>query len=199
MTEDFSAGWDVLDTALRALATVTSGVAAQDWTLPTPCAQWNATQLLQHAAGDQLAWVSAITGGPPPAENPFTPSGHLADPPAIVVGQACQAAAGAWETVPHGDGQVPTPLPQGPMPASLAAAACALDAGVHAWDLAVATGQPSPLTPGLAAELHAAARQIVEPLRGFAYEPALPPEPDDDEVAALIRYLGRRPDWKAAG
>jgi hypothetical protein len=85
------------------------------------------------------------------------------------------------------------------MPASLAAAACALDAGVHAWDLAVATGQPSPLAPGLAAELHAAARQIVEPLRGFAYEPALPPEPDDDEVAALIRSLGRRPDWKAAG
>jgi hypothetical protein len=65
----------------------------------------------------------------------------------------------------------------------------------HAWDLAVATGQPSPLTPALAKPLHAAANEIVEPLRGFAYAPVLDPQPGDDDIAALLRYLGRRPDW----
>jgi hypothetical protein len=45
----------------------------------------------------------------------------------------------------------PTPFPPVPqLPAQLAAAACALDAAVHAWDIAVATGQPSPLTAELA-------------------------------------------------
>ncbi|GAA0924646.1 hypothetical protein GCM10009558_036890 [Virgisporangium aurantiacum] len=89
---------------------------------------------------------------------------------------------------------MPTPLPQGALPAWLAAGACALDAGVHAWDIAVATGQPSPLTPELAGPLMVAARAIVEPLRAYgAYAPALPAADGDDEVAALLRYLGRKP------
>ncbi|MEU8824965.1 hypothetical protein [Streptomyces sp. NPDC048636] len=73
-----------------------------------------------------------------------------------------------------------------------------LDAAVHAWDMAVATGQPSPLTTELARPLLAAARQLAEPLRGFAFGPELPAEEGDDEVAALLRYLGRRPDWSPA-
>ena len=40
---------------------------------------------------------------------------------------------------------------------------------------------------------------IVEPLRAFgAYAPALEAEDGDDDVAALLRHLGRRPDWRAA-
>ena len=191
-------GWDVLDTALQALGAVTGGVATQDWHQPTPCEQWNVLQVLQHATGDQLAWASAITGAPGPAENPFTPSGHLDDTPLAVVERAWLAAGEAWANVSREDATVPTPLPQGPMPAYVAAGACALDAAIHAWDIAVATGQPSPLTAALAKPLHAAASQIVEPLRGFAYAPALTPAPGDDETAALLRYLGRQPGWKAA-
>lgn len=197
MTNRPSTGWDILDTALAALGTVTGGIAAQDWDLPTPCEQWNVTQVLQHATGDQLAWASAITGGPGPAENPFTPSGSLNEAPAAMVDQAWQAAARAWARVNRDDAAVPTPLPQGLMPASLASGACALDAAIHAWDLAVASGQPSPLTVALAEALHPAASQIVEPLRGFAYAAALSPGPGDDEAAALLRYLGRSPGWKA--
>jgi uncharacterized protein (TIGR03086 family) len=197
MTSRPSTGWDILDTALEALAAVTGGIAAQDWDLPTPCEQWNVTQVLQHATGDQLAWASAITGQPGPAENPFTPSGSLNEAPVAMVDQAWQAAAQAWTRVNRDDAAVPTPLPQGPMPASLASGACALDAAIHAWDLAVATGQPSPLTVALAEALHPAASQIVEPLRGIAYAAALSPGPGDDQAAALLRYLGRPSGWKA--
>jgi uncharacterized protein (TIGR03086 family) len=198
VTDATSTGWGVLDTALRVLATVASDISDKNWTQPTPCGDWNVTQLFQHAVGDQLAWASAITVGPPPAEDPFTPSGQLHDTPAAMLDQARAAAVQAWQGVEPGTVKVPTPLPLGSLPAAVAAAACALDAGVHAWDLAMATGQESPLTNELAAELHAAATQVVEPLRGFAYEPALLPEDSDDTVAALLRYLGRRPDWKAA-
>jgi hypothetical protein len=66
----------------------------------------------------------------------------------------------------------------------------------HAWDIAVATGQPSPLTPELAGPLLDAARTIVEPLRGWgAYAPELAAEPGDGPVEALLRYLGRDPRW----
>ena len=75
---------------------------------------------------------------------------------------------------------------------------------MHARDIGVATGQPSPLSKVLAQALLAVARAIVEPLRAYgAYAPAIPAEAVDatdatGPVAELLRYLGRRPDWKPA-
>jgi uncharacterized protein (TIGR03086 family) len=120
---------------------------------------------------------------------------------AEVVGDQVAAlddSARAWATVDDDAEQVPVPLPQGPMPAWLAAGACALDAAVHAWDIAVATGRPSPLTPEMAVPLMEVATRIVEPLRAYgAYAPAIETGDDagDDAgaVAALLAYLGRRP------
>jgi len=81
-------------------------------------------------------------------------------------------------------------------PALLGVGACALDAAVHAWDIAVATGQPSPLAAELARQLMPVTTSLVEPLRAFgAYAAALDPQDGDDEVTALLRYLGRQPDW----
>ena len=83
---------------------------------------------------------------------------------------------------------MPTPLPQGKLPAEVGAVACALDAAVHAWDIA------SPLGAELGRPLLVVARQIVEPLRAYgAYAPAIDPAPEADEVAALLSYLGRDP------
>jgi uncharacterized protein (TIGR03086 family) len=195
MSETLPTGWDVLDAAYQALRSTVQRFNPGDGDRPTPCGQWTVTQVLQHAAGDQIAWAATITGGPGPAENPFAPSGRLGEPPLTMVDEALRRGAAAWGTVSQDAGDVPTPLPQGPLAAPLAAGACALDAAIHAWDIAVATGQPSPLTAALAKRLHAAATEIVEPLRGFAYAPMLSPQPGDDDIAALLRYLGRRPDW----
>jgi uncharacterized protein (TIGR03086 family) len=194
MSETAMIDRELLEGAHEALRTAVRGVAPQDWTLPTPCDEWNVTQVLQHAAGDQLAYVAAMTGSGGPSANPFAPSGQLDDTPLAVVDQALRASARAWAAIAGDATGVPTPLPQGALPGWLAAGACALDAAVHAWDIAVATGQDSPLTPAMARPLMAVASQIVEPLRGFAYAPALSGD-DDDDAAALLRYLGRRPDW----
>ena len=48
---------------------------------------------------------------------------------------------------------------------AVALMACGLDALVHAWDIAVAKGRPSPLTPEPARPLLKVAGEIVEPLR----------------------------------
>ena len=48
-----------------------------------------------------------------------------------------------------------------------------------------------------ARSLMPAARATAEPLRGFAYAPPLPDQPGDDASAALLRYLGRDPEWTA--
>ncbi|MGI5493470.1 TIGR03086 family metal-binding protein [Microtetraspora malaysiensis] len=190
--------WIVLDDAHEALRGAVRGVAAEDWNLPTPCSQWNVTQVLQHAAGDQIGFAAFITGGPMPTDDPFSPSGTLAASPETVAEEAMKASADAWATIGEDVQEVSVPVPPGTMSASLGVGACALDAAVHAWDIAVATGQPSPLTPKLARELMEVAVQIVEPLRAYgAYAAPLEAEAGDDDVAALLRFLGRRPDWIA--
>src|SRR6185437_8247351 len=167
--------WTLLDESHQAFRTVVAGVPVSGWNLPTPCEQWNVTQVLQHAAGDQLAYAAKLTGGPGPDGDPFAPSGAISADPSVLLDSALSAAANAF-------------------------AAAALDAAVHAWDIAVATGQPSPLTATLAQALRPTADALVEPLRGFAFGPAV--ESDEsaagaDDAVSLLNFLGRRADWTA--
>src|ERR1700728_425116 len=96
--------WNVITDSLGLLRNAAALVTDANRQAPTPCSDWTVTQVLQHAAGDQLAWAAAV-------------------------------------------------------------AACALDAAVHAWDIAIALGQPGALSDELAVQLLPAARAIVEPLR----------------------------------
>ncbi|WP_264933285.1 TIGR03086 family metal-binding protein [Streptomyces sp. A012304] len=194
-----SSGWDVLDASHEALRTAVRAVPTDGWRLPTPCAAWTVTQVLQHAVGDQIGYAAALTGEPGPAFDPFAPSGEMegADPAAFLE-DALARAAKAWAGVDRDVAEVPTPVPPHRLSPWSGSAACGLDAAVHAWDIAVATGQPSPLTPELARPLLKIAREIVEPLRPRAYTAALTPEPGDDDVAALLRYLGRDPRWSVS-
>lgn len=197
---------DVLADSYRALANVVAGVRDDQWQLPTPCSEWNVTQVVQHAAGDQLAFAMALGIGTGPADNPFEPSGTVDGSPEALVDNAIEQTAAAWATVTDTTETVPTPLPHGALATPVAAVMCALDAAVHAWDIAIATGQPSPLTDELAGYLLTAARtahpapgsgqdaEIVEPLRQWgAYAAIVDGRSDDTAVAELLRYLGRDP------
>jgi uncharacterized protein (TIGR03086 family) len=187
--------WTVLDESHAALRAVLAGLRPSDLRLPTPCELWNVTQVLQHAAGDQLGFAAAITGEGWPTFDPFAPSGELdGDLDAFVtfVEDAMRASAAAWATVAADATEAPTPLPQGKLAGWLGAGACGLDAAVHAWDVAIATGQPSPLPDALAERLLPVAREIVEPLRAYgAYAAALPATGEDGPAVTLLRYLGR--------
>ncbi|WP_223885057.1 TIGR03086 family metal-binding protein [Nocardia colli] len=197
---------DVLAQSYRALANVVAGVGDDQWQLPTPCSEWTVTQVVQHAAGDQLAYAAVLGIGTGPDYNPFAPSGAIDGSPSALVEVAIEQTAAAWATVADDTENVPTPLPHGALPTSVAAVMCALDAAVHAWDIAIGTGQASPLTEELAGYLLTAARtghpapgsgqeaEIVEPLRQWgAYAEIVDGAPGDSAVAELLHYLGRVP------
>jgi uncharacterized protein (TIGR03086 family) len=191
--------WNVITDSLGLLRNAAALISDANADAPTPCSAWTVTQVLKHAAGDQLAWAAAIGVGTGPAENPFAPSGLLKGSVDELIEPALAAAGTAWASVRADDDAVPTPLPQGALRAPTAAAACALDAAVHAWDIAVALGQPGGLSDELALRLLPAARSIVEPLRQFgAYATALPADAEGGHVAELLRYLGRDPHWGSA-
>ena len=193
-----STGFAALDASLDALRTVVDSLVAGDLDRPTPCTDWTVTQVLRHAAGDQLGYASLLDGGSGPEENPFAPSATPPQDPKTHVEQALTRSAAAWTALDPDAEEVAVPVPPNKLSARIGAGACALDAAVHAWDIAMAAGRPSPLTPELSAELLEVAQQIVEPLRQYgAFAPALTPEPGDDAEAELLRYLGRDPHWKA--
>ena len=199
MTENSKNTWSVLEQAHHALRTVVAGVGTDEWNLPSPCADWTVTQVLQHAAGDQRGFAATITGQDGPTDNPFAPSGTFDGDPVEIAESAMAVASAAWGRFDDPTATAPSPIPPGEMTVELGVGACALDAAVHAWDIAVATAQANPLTPELAQAMMPVATSIVEPLRAYgAYAAALTPEPGDDDVAALLRYLGRRPDWTPA-
>lgn len=187
--------WPVLDQAHAALRSAIEGV--EDWSAPTPCEDWTVTQVLQHAAADQLGYAAFITGEPGPDFNPFAPSGILTGSASDFLEPKLAAAEAAFATITPDATAVPTPLPQGALPAPVAVGAAALDAAVYAWDIATATGRKSLLTNELAEALLPVAKELAEPLRGFAYAPALPTLTEDDAVSSLLRYLGRDPHWTA--
>lgn len=186
--------FDVLDRAHAALRTVASAVSVSDLTLATPCEQWTVAQVLQHAAGDQRAYAYFLTGADGPSGDPFAPDGALDGTPLELVGPALDASGLAYADVDP-DGEAPTPLPQGVLPARTAAGAAALDAAVHAWDIAMATGQESPLDDGLAALILPTAHALVEPLRQWGAYAAIVPGAADGAADELLRYLGRDPHW----
>jgi uncharacterized protein (TIGR03086 family) len=186
----------VLTTGLDALRHVTTlAVDSDRLDAPTPCTQWTVVQVLFHAAGDQHAWAATVGDGTSPSYNPFDPP-RRHDGIQDTITKAIETAAGVWAGIDPATPSVRTPLPPVPeLAPALAATACALDAAVHSWDVAVAIGRPTPLTAALAEQLLPAAHATAEPLRGFAYAPALPAQADDDATATLLRYLGRDPLW----
>lgn len=192
-------GFAALDASHHALRTVVGALGERDLNLPTPCSQWSVAQVLRHAAADQIGFASFLDGGPGPDENPFTPSATPPQDPKAHLEQALDRSAAAWTAVDPRAEEVAVPVPPNKLSARVGAGACALDAAVHAWDIAMASGQPSPLTPELSGELLTVARQIVEPLRQYgAYAAELPGREGDDATAELLRYLGRDPRWTVA-
>jgi uncharacterized protein (TIGR03086 family) len=196
MSETPQTGWEVLDEARTSLRQVVAGVPEGGWSRPTPCADWSAAQVLHHAALDQQIWGAIVGGTTPSDENAFAPTGVFGVEPADYAGHALDSSALPWTVIDEDAGPVPTPLPHGPMEPATAAAAAALDAAIHAWDIAVATGQESPLTPELARSLIPVAQRIADQLRVHgAFAAALEPDHGADEAAMLLAFLGRHPGW----
>ncbi|MFJ9939939.1 TIGR03086 family metal-binding protein [Streptomyces erythrochromogenes] len=186
-------GFKLLADAHDYLLTAVRGVPAGAWGDPTPCTEWTVRQVLNHARLDQQALVMQITGVAP-ASDPFEPEDATAGDPVAELAAVLTATAAAWESR-RDDESVPTPM--GPMPAGVGAAAAALDAGIHAWDIARATGQDLPLAEEMAGALEDIAARIVDFVRdsfGKYAPPVVVPE-GAGRAEKLLAFTGRDPGW----
>jgi uncharacterized protein (TIGR03086 family) len=175
---------------------VVAGIDPSQYSLPTPCSDWDVHDVLNHLLGtlalgrDLLSDASPGAGAIGPGQLPA--DDLVGDDPAGAYGKGVAellAAAGGDAL----DRTHATPL--GDMPGQVLGGFTTLDILVHGWDLARATGQD----PELDAE-------VAEPVLAFAHEafvddaargPSIGPEvavPSGASVTdRLVGFLGRIP------
>lgn len=190
-------GIEVLTRSHDYLREVVAAVPEAAWGAPTPCSEWTVRQVLNHARIDQQAYGLVLTGGRP-GSDPFHPADALDGDPIAELDKVLRSVADGYVRLPADADQVPTPL--GPLPFLIAAGAAAMDAAVHAWDIAVATGQNRPLGEDLAEGIRPAAERLVDQLRDAyqVFAPAHEVREGYGRAETLLAHLGRDPHWTRA-
>ncbi|MFI9379898.1 TIGR03086 family metal-binding protein [Kutzneria sp. NPDC052558] len=130
-------------------------IGEQQWTDPTPCAEWNVRQLVNHVVtGDHLN-VILLTDPEAAAEFRQTRDvDRLGDDPVKAFAESSRLCAEAFTA--HPDAELA--FPRGPITTDRAVDLRATDVLVHTWDLARAIGADETLD----AELVAWANDTVE-------------------------------------
>jgi uncharacterized protein (TIGR03086 family) len=140
-------GMELLESFDRAAAVATAVVAGIDgpqYDLPSPCEGWTARDVLNHLLRGNESTQAAVRGEPRP-----DPSGDRVGPdPAASLAASIARTREALHTPGLADLLVRTPF--GQRPGTMLVNIRTVEHFVHAWDLAVATGQLTDLDPELA-------------------------------------------------
>ena len=187
MATVWSMGMDPLVAHQRAqdtFANVLGNVTSDQLSSPTPCTEWDVKALIDHVVGGNQRVVERAGGQAVPLPEDL--------------GAAHRASAkAAQETFgePHALSRT-YQLPIGEIPGTAFIELRTSDLLVHAWDLAIATGQPTDLDPELAEYVLAFSKGMMSRagLRGQG-RPFGEEQPCGDEQSAVDRaaaFLGRQ-------
>lgn len=183
---------DLYMRAASAFGAYVKAVRDDQWSLPTPCTEWDVRALVNHLVNEDR-WVTPMLGGKTIAEVGDALDGDLlGDDPkaawdaAFDEAQAAVNAPGAVEATVHasfGDISGEEYLSQ-----------LWIDHLIHGWDLARAIGADEAMDPELAQRAYDVMKPMADGLAssGVFGEPV--PVPDDAPVQAkLLGLTGRQP------
>jgi uncharacterized protein (TIGR03086 family) len=161
------------------------------WSRPTPCAEWDVRALVDHVCNEQL-WAPHLVDGETIEQVGDRYDGDLLgdDPKATVP----DAVAGSTETFAVADLDAIVHLSFGDVPCAVYLEQMLTDAEVHGWDLAKALGEPAAIDPAVASHLLPAMQAQAELIRSSGvFGPAVAVDADADDATQLLGLLGRDP------
>jgi uncharacterized protein (TIGR03086 family) len=182
--------------ALDLFGRLVRGVRSEQWSLPTPCEDWNARELVGHVVASQRLFARALRGEPSDAattQAAGTATDNLgADPVVKYTASAADLLAAFAE--PGALERVVT-VPAGTVPGAVAVHLRTTEALVHGWDLARATGLPFDVPDQLAEAELAFSRPMLEriPPERRRFAPAQPVAENAPAIDRLAALLGRSP------
>ena len=178
-----------LTTALPITGELVSRIEPEHWSLPTPCSEWTVRGVVNHLVVGHLRFTSALDGGPPPSDADLLG----ADP----VG-AYRSSADAMVAAFRVDGALdrPVTIPAGTLPGLVACELRVVEALVHGWDVARATGLPLSFPDDLVGASLGFSRSQLSRLPSGRTRFAPPQEISDDAppLDRLAALLGRSID-----
>lgn len=162
------------------------------WHAPTPCAEWDATQVANHIIGENL-WAAELFQGKTVAEVGTTLDGDLTgdDPAAayrrsVEVARKAIEAPGAMEATCH--------LSFGDYSGADYASQLFMDTLIHGWDIAKGTGQEIRMDSDLVSSCLPIAEEFTRKFReAGVFGDNLPVREDADQQTKLLALVGRRP------
>ena len=184
---------DQLARALDDTATLVRGVREDQWDDPTPCSQWDVRDVVQHLVVGHQVFARALRGEPVGAVPPDRSAGPLDaayDTSAADMLEAFRAPGAL-------DGEVTVPF--GTVPGPVALHLRLVDALVHGWDVAVATGQRPGHDDALAEQEIGFTRTFLTrvPPGRTPFAPSVPAGDDAPAIDRLAALLGRDIGWAA--
>ncbi|WP_421106774.1 TIGR03086 family metal-binding protein [Streptomyces sp. NEAU-S77] len=174
-------------------------VRPDQWTAPTPCAEWDVRHLVNHMTRGNLNYIALLDGGSAADFLRLRDEDALGDDPVGAYTRSVRDCAAAFRR--PGALQQILDYPLGPVTGEQALAVRTTDSTIHAWDLARALDAPEELDPGLVAwvEEHLAdiyAGLAESPVSAdtthrFFAAPGTPPPDGETRQSRLLRLMGR--------
>jgi uncharacterized protein (TIGR03086 family) len=181
---------EALQGVLGNTARLVEGISPDQWDSATPCEQWNVRQLVTHTAGVMANFANAAANQPIVGEpDDF----DLGTDPGSTMGEVAAANVAAWRSRGELDSSVS--LGENELPGMVAININMLDAYVHGWDIAEATGQEAMLDEQMCTALLGFAKEVVPatPREGDNFHAVVPIAQDAGAADQLLGYLGRQP------
>lgn len=171
---------DLLADALKVTEQIIAGVGPEQVDLATPCTQYDVRQLVDHLVGFATSFADKASGVTPAADPAATKAG--ADPGADYH-RASERLVDGYRDAPEDATPVGVVL---------------METITHGWDLAKATGQPTPYPEEpVAAALSAGEGMLSPEYRGddkpFGDEVQVPQSAS--ALDRLVGFMGRDPQW----
>jgi uncharacterized protein (TIGR03086 family) len=173
--------------ALEQTGQIVAGVASSQRELPTPCTEWNVEALLNHMITVNWMFAGLAEGKPPESESQSNGDA------AVVYRQSADALNLAWQD--SGRLEKTYQLPFGELNGEGVLGIHVIEAVVHGWDLAKATGQQPAYEPALVETATQGARASFNGPRGpgMPFAPEVPVSGDLPAIDRLAAFLGRQP------
>jgi uncharacterized protein (TIGR03086 family) len=180
----------LLDGVLTKTGDLVAGVREDQWSLPTPCPEYDVRTLINHLVGWIQVFGASAQGRT--FEGDPTSQQVTADPAAEFRTAASDAVAG-WRE--HGFGRT-VRMMGGEQPAEMVFNMTLMEYLTHGWDLAIATGQEVPYSENEASETLARAERTLPPQyrgEGMPFGEIVDVPADAPAVDRAVAFLGRRP------
>jgi uncharacterized protein (TIGR03086 family) len=186
-----------LTPATTRMTDIVEGIGDEQLDAPTPCPGYTVAAMIDHVGGLAQAFRAAAAkdlgpltdSAPQPGATALAPDWRRQVPEHLVgLGQAWSDPA-AWDGMTRAGGV--------DLPGEVAGLVAIDELVVHAWDLAVATGQPYDPTDELVGAAAAFAGSFDDADRdGTLFGPAVAVPDGAPPLHRLLGLTGRDPDWR---